>query len=523
LVLVVGGWWWVGRARLSRQKVTAEDQQVVVEEKEVVAVLQVIEGQVELERKGKKQELSVLTESELYGGELIDTKEDSIAVVKYDGEIVVRLAENTRVTLQAGSDGVGSLVEEVGSIYVRFKKVLGVGEEFRVDTPTAVATVRGTAFLVEVGPAGSTEVVVVENQVLVAQRDHVGTVLDSTTQMVEPGFQAKVEKLSSGEEIDPETVVGVVEQSLTVRQEKWLEFNQKADELLEQLEAAGQEPFQALSELATSFKPYELPTPTPTPVVTPTLIPTPAPTSPPVSYLDQMLGGGYNTGVVRTEVGNFPLSCYGAAQGSVRVVTDSANDDDCKNDCPVLPLHEYAVRNGGVAALNGMYFCPVDYAECQDKKNTFDTLLFNSRVKRYINSDNNVYSVLPFLVILADGSPRFVSRTLEWGRDTGVQAGTAGNPMLVQGGNMVAQDASLDYKQREVKSNRGAFVQKGGMMYLCIVGRATVIDSAHVYKSLGVDNAINIDGGGSSALWVQGSYRYGPGRQIPSAIIFALR
>ena len=267
------------------------------------------------------------------------------------------------------------------------------------------------------------------------------------------------------------------------------------------------------------------PSPTPSPTLAASGSPKPstsaAPTTKPVSYIGTMFGEGYNSAFVKTESGDYKVSCYGANQGSIKVVTDSANDDNCTNDCPVLPLADFANRNNGIAAINGMYFCPADYPACSDKKNSFDTLFFNSRLKKYLNSDNNVYSNIPFLVINSDGSPRFIGRSLEWGRDTGIQAGTAGNPMLVAGGNIAAVESNLDTKQKTVKSNRGAIVQKSPNLYLCIVSGATVMDSARAFKALGVDNAINIDGGGSSALWVSGSYKFGPGRSIPTAIIFA--
>jgi exopolysaccharide biosynthesis protein len=44
-----------------------------------------------------------------------------------------------------------------------------------------------------------------------------------------------------------------------------------------------------------------------------------------------------------------------------------------------------------------------------------------------------------------------------------------------------------------------------------------------VYKKLGVDNAMNIDAGGSAALWANGRYIIGPGRDIPNAILFGRR
>jgi exopolysaccharide biosynthesis protein len=39
-------------------------------------------------------------------------------------------------------------------------------------------------------------------------------------------------------------------------------------------------------------------------------------------------------------------------------------------------------------------------------------------------------------------------------------------------------------------------------------------------EALGSTNALNIDAGGSSALWYNGSYKRGPGRGVPNALIF---
>ena len=38
-------------------------------------------------------------------------------------------------------------------------------------------------------------------------------------------------------------------------------------------------------------------------------------------------------------------------------------------------------------------------------------------------------------------------------------------------------------------------------------------------KAMGMNNALNLDSGGSTALW-HGGYKVGPGRGIPNAIIF---
>ena len=38
-------------------------------------------------------------------------------------------------------------------------------------------------------------------------------------------------------------------------------------------------------------------------------------------------------------------------------------------------------------------------------------------------------------------------------------------------------------------------------------------------QSLGARDALNLDGGGSAALWIAGSFKVGPGRQLPNAIV----
>ena len=42
---------------------------------------------------------------------------------------------------------------------------------------------------------------------------------------------------------------------------------------------------------------------------------------------------------------------------------------------------------------------------------------------------------------------------------------------------------------------------------------------SQVLKAMGLENALNLDSGGSVALW-SGGYKAGPGRNIPNAILF---
>lgn len=226
-------------------------------------------------------------------------------------------------------------------------------------------------------------------------------------------------------------------------------------------------------------------------------------------------GSGYSRQQVNTEVGTFMVSIIAADLGSTRVIVDTASDSDCHNECPVLPLATYVSRNGAFAGVNGSYFCPASYPTCAGKTNTFDTLAMNKN-KVYLNSDNNVYSTVP-AVIFGSGWIRFVGQSLEWGRDTGVDGVLANYPLLVSGGNIVF-GGSGEQKMGN-KGARSFVANKGNTIYIGVVHSATVSESAQVMKALGMENALNLDDGGSTALWY-GGYKVGPGRDLPNVVLF---
>ena len=137
--------------------------------------------------------------------------------------------------------------------------------------------------------------------------------------------------------------------------------------------------------------------------------------------------------------------------------------------------------------------------------------------KFYFNSGNNVYSTNP-AVIFGNGWIRFVAHTSEWGRDTGVDGVLSNFPLLVFNSSITYSEPG-DNKM-SIKSSRGFVANKGNIVYIGVVFNATVADSAKVIKAMGMENAINLDGGGSTALWYQGSYKAGPGRNLTNSILF---
>ncbi len=226
-------------------------------------------------------------------------------------------------------------------------------------------------------------------------------------------------------------------------------------------------------------------------------------------------GSGFSRQVVSALGTTYVVDVVAADMGSTRVIVDTATDGDCRDNCPVLSLGDYVSRNGAFAGVNGSYFCPADYPSCAGKTNSFDTLAMNKN-KKYINSDNNVYSTVP-AVIFQPGSMRYVGASQEWGRDTGVDGVLANQPLLLTGGE-VRFGGGSDPKQGS-KGNRSFVGNKGSTAYIGVVRNATVAEAAQVLKAMGLEGAINLDSGGSTALW-SGGYKAGPGRNIPNAILF---
>lgn len=467
-----------------------------------VEKLTVITGIAQLEGPNGNQTVSEGNSITLEPPAIINTRPSTLITLDYGQGTLVRVGANSKIVFDEKTPTQGFLTHTLGSLYVRFEKILGKRESFTVETPTVIATVRGTKYASFVDKNKVTKIVAIEDTIKVTVRDALtGNPKPETTTNLAPGNQVMG---------DPNKALVVGKTTLTTDEAAWLTLNEQAD-------AVG-DSTSSLFELAVKL--FATPTPTTTPMPTPLSSGTPTPTKPMFQTITSMPGEGYSRSSVVTDAGTFTLSCMGSNKNSTKVITDSGNDTDCKDNCTVMPLHEYATRNGGFAAVNGMYFCPSDYDWCAGKVNSFDTLFFNSRAKRYINSDNNVFSTIPFLAVESNGNPLFKRHSSDWGRDTGIQAGSAGNPLMIADGRNVMGDYSLDTKMQTVKAARAAYVQEGEIVYLCVVANATVPDATKVYEVLGADNAINFDSGGSTAFWVNGNYIYGPGRNIPTAIIF---
>jgi hypothetical protein len=234
----------------------------------------------------------------------------------------------------------------------------------------------------------------------------------------------------------------------------------------------------------------------------------PKPTVTEAAPSNTLPGSGYSRQKVSTDRGEFVISMVTAQ--NARAVVETASDSDCSNNCPTKSLAEHVAASGGFAGINGSYFCPPDYAACQGKVNSFDTLAVNGRTKAVLNSANNVYSTVP-LVAAYGTRLTFYDQTVQWGKDASGGGGIANYPRLLRDGAVATSDNSG-------KGVRGFIAQKDDTIVIGHVYNASFADTAEVLKTLGLKDALNLDGGGSTALWF-GGYKAGPGRSLPTAIV----
>lgn len=246
--------------------------------------------------------------------------------------------------------------------------------------------------------------------------------------------------------------------------------------------------------------------------------------------IDDDLPSSHRTLSVATEAGSIQVDLIKFQKDRYRMLTDTAEARDCSGGCSAKSLGEYAAAATADFAIHGTYFCPPDYPDCAGKTNAFLWPFFDSDGQVMVNETSLEVHQGPLLSYSSDGTYRYFHRAADFGRTraqfestygTKLEAAVANYPSLIEQGVIVVDgEAKLDDGMRTVKGSRGAIGFGDRFVYLAIVKNATVPDAAKVMKALGATEAMNLDGGGSSALWYAGAYLDGPGRPLPNAILF---
>jgi exopolysaccharide biosynthesis protein len=213
------------------------------------------------------------------------------------------------------------------------------------------------------------------------------------------------------------------------------------------------------------------------------------------------------------------------------MITDTAEDEDCENNCVTLSLADFAARNSATIGIHGTYFCPKDYTSCSGKTGTFDGPVWNDRLGVMLNEFDLPYNAGAMLVSDDAGNLSYGHRAKDFGMSVtaiesniggSLSAGIANYPSLIEAGTNVVATETLSTSQQS-NSSRGGIGFDDEYVYLVIAHSASVTDLASIFEAIGADYAMNLDGGATSALLFEHSYVYGPNRTLPNAIVFQHR
>lgn len=237
----------------------------------------------------------------------------------------------------------------------------------------------------------------------------------------------------------------------------------------------------------------------------------------------------YESTSIATSSGTFSAKIITLRRDAFTMVTDTGDTTDCEVNCTANPLATYIEQNGAFAGIHGSYFCPPDYADCVSKTYSYNPPVFNSDAGVMLNDDKIIYYNLPMIAQTTDGDLHyfhdaavdFADTLAEYESSTRLTVNAAiGNwPALVEEGESVVDTSALESAYLSA-GTRGAIGWNDTYVFLVIASSVTTPNLADILVALDADYAMNLDGGGSAALYYDGAYKAGPGRLLPNAIVF---
>lgn len=158
------------------------------------------EGEAFIQQQDDEIWLPVEVDIPLEQGDRIKTGEDSRVVILMDDGSMVTLEENTEITIRELEADYrtksirSSLFLWFGRVLSNITKFASNQSRFQVATPTLVAGVRGTEFIVEAADTGTGEVGVFDGKVAVGGLDREGNLIRGSEVFLTKGFQTSVKK-----------------------------------------------------------------------------------------------------------------------------------------------------------------------------------------------------------------------------------------------------------------------------------------------------------------------------------------
>lgn len=236
----------------------------------------------------------------------------------------------------------------------------------------------------------------------------------------------------------------------------------------------------------------------------------------------------YERQTITTAKGSFKIDLIeiDLSDPNLKIITDTADSDNCKSNCQAKPLARFITENNAFAGINATYFC--DSSGCV--KNYYFYPVYNSGSGKMINEDQLKYwTTGPIMAFDINNKfyyfkdSREFKGVADFEKTYGVklQAAIGNKPRLIENKMNLLLEWDIDDKQKTAKSSRNAIAYKNNKLYLVISYQTTVPDLADIMQAMEMEYALNLDGGYSSALFYNDEYMVGPGRNIPNVILFS--
>lgn len=190
-------------------------------------VVTYVEGRADITKKGIDSPEKLQANVVVYPGDIIKTGNDGRVELIINRESVVRMKENTELTIDQFRDlkkqeGKTALNFSLGSVWSKMKKFKDSISRFELETPTAIAGVHGTVYQTTVNKDSSAEVKVYDGEVAVS-----GVQEKQENPSVQPGVIRAPQEISGPKEIAGPKEVTMEEWTTIVRAMQTIRIDSK--------------------------------------------------------------------------------------------------------------------------------------------------------------------------------------------------------------------------------------------------------------------------------------------------------
>lgn len=188
----------------------------------VQAVVTYVEGDAYIFSNNQKEAKKLFSNTIIYPGDVIQTKEGARVEIIINKEAVIRLKEKTRLTLSSLKDTSKAALKtkadfNIGAIWAKIKKIRDSKSSFDVELPNAVAGVHGTVYEAEIQQDSSSEIKVFSGEVVVK---------NSPAMVKKPNFR-EVGEISGPLEIEGPKEVSLEEWSAILKEMQKIKIDKK--------------------------------------------------------------------------------------------------------------------------------------------------------------------------------------------------------------------------------------------------------------------------------------------------------